>query len=221
VDSVIVQLPSQRREVPASWSLAPGDRLTFGRGHGPAVDVPLAHPGVPRRAGEIAATGDHWLLTNLGRRVGAPIPFEFSRLLVPVADGTVDLLVFAPAHGYLAPDEPAEGERTVSSFSLDETAKYFLVLVALCEPRLRDPSATAVPSLGAVVDRLRGAVELTRAAVGFHVEYLAQRKLRLRERETGEAEGDEQRLEHRRQALAALALRFDLVRPEHLRLLPK
>jgi hypothetical protein len=130
----------------------------------------------------------------------------------------------AAADPHLDPTRPRDGERTVRSFSLDESAKYFLVLVALCEPRLRAPSTTSVPSLGAVVQRLRdvpGCEELTRTAVEFHVEYLARHKLRVRERERDHRDSDEQdRLAHRRQALVSLALRFGLVDADHLGLLP-
>ncbi|MGI9099679.1 MAG: serine/threonine protein kinase [Solirubrobacteraceae bacterium] len=247
MESVIVQRPASPEDgVPESWRLGPGDEIRFGRGGaGSAVEVALGDPGVPRVAGEIAAAEDYWLLTNLGAeltyvvenpegggefvkvppgRTRAPIPFEFARLMVPVATGTADLLVFAPEHLHLDPARPQDGERTARSFSLDESAKYFLVLVALCEPRLRAPSTTAVPSLGAVVQRLRdvpGCEELTRTAVEFHVDYLAQHKLRVRERERDDPGSDKQdRLAHRRQALVSLALRFGLVDADHLGLLP-
>jgi len=247
VESVIVQVPAgPDGEVPRSWTLGPGDSLRFGRADSrPDVEIPLADPSVSRLAGEIVASEDFWLLTNFARahtyvvenpegggeflkvapgRMRAPIPFEFSRLMVPVTEGTADLLVFAPAHELLEPDRPRDGGSTVSSFSLDERAKYFLVLVALCEPRLRDPSSTAVPSDRAVAERLsrvEGCADLTPGAVGFHVDYLAERKLRVRARErAGPSGGPAERLEHKREALVSIALRFDVVRGGHLRLLP-
>jgi hypothetical protein len=103
----------------------------------------------------------------------------------------------------------ADGEATATGLSLDPTAKYFLVLVALCEPRLRDASSAVVPTTRQVVDRLRplaGCETLTERAVSFHIDYLARTKLRLRE--------------GRRSELVSFALRFDLVRGEHLGLLP-
>lgn len=242
MESVIVQRPAERgRDVPPSWSLRPGDAVRFGRS---GVDIELADPGVPRLAGEISASQDFWLLTNFARedtyvvenpqgggefvkvapgRAGAPIPFEFSRLMIPVTAGTIDLLVLAPEHGFLEPAGAREGEPTAASFSLDETARYFQVLLALCEPRLREPSSAAVPSDAAVAQRLHGPGDpkgMTAGAVGFHVRYLAERKLHLRERERDDHGPPPERLEHTREALVALALRFDLVREEHLRLLP-
>ncbi|MGI8781182.1 MAG: serine/threonine protein kinase [Solirubrobacteraceae bacterium] len=246
MESVIVQTAAgPGGEAPRSWTLGPGDALRFGRADsGPGVDVGLADPSVSRLAGEIHATEDFWLLTNFAReqtyvvenpegggefvkvgpgRMRAPIPFEFSRLMVPVAAGTADLLVFAPAHGFLGPDGPRDGESTSSSFSLDERAKYFLVLVALCEPRLRDPSSASVPSDRAVAERLaeaEGCADLTPGAVGFHVDYLAERKLRVRARERSGPGDHAERLEHKREALVSIALRFDLIRGTHLSLLP-
>lgn len=232
---MIVQRPAEPgTDVPESWSLGPGDVLSFGRD---GAQVALDHASVPRLAGEISAYEDFWLLTNAARestyvvenpqgggefvkvapgRARAPIPFEFSRLMLPVPGGTVDLLVFAPEHGYLEPGAPAGGASTIRSFSLDETTRYFEVLVALCEPRLREPTAP-VPSNAAIAQRLRadGAEALSPGAVGFHVDYLADHKLRLREREE-----PDWRVDRKREALVALALRFDLVREKHLRLLP-
>ncbi|MFD7586031.1 serine/threonine protein kinase, partial [Kitasatospora sp. NPDC059811] len=97
------------------------------------------------------------------------------------------------------------------------TAKYFLVLLALCEPRLRSPSAAVVPGVTDVLARLRALPSchgLTRSAVNYHIDYLVWTKLRLREPyEDGPGGG-------KREELAALALKFDLVREEHLALLP-
>jgi len=65
--------------------------------------------------------------------------------------------VFAPAHTYLDTDHaPGQaGAATVAPFSMDCHATYFLVLVALCEPRLRDVSSVAVLTTPEVVERLK------------------------------------------------------------------
>jgi hypothetical protein len=69
-----------------------------------------------------------------------------------------EVIVFAPQHRFVDRQlAPFDGETTTSPFALDETAKYFLVLVALCEPRLRkfallpaaSPPACAVTSASA------------------------------------------------------------------------
>ncbi|MDP9845798.1 hypothetical protein [Streptosporangium lutulentum] len=226
---------------PAVVELSPGREVTFGRGAENApVDFPLDHPGVSRRAGVIRAVEDYWLLTNLSRdatlavenpegggeflkvapgRVAAPIPFEFARVVLPVATGPCSFLVFASQHSFVdfdAPEAAAAGEPTISGFPVDESAKYFLVLVALCEPRLRDCSSSVIPTVPEVLERLRGVpggAELTRAAVNFHIDYLARTKLRVKPL-SGARKADWQRA-----ALVSIALRFDLVREEHLKLL--
>jgi hypothetical protein len=105
----------------------------------------------------------------------------------------------------------------VHPYALDVTAKYFLVLVALCEPRLRDVSDSALPGAGDIAERLRPLEScrgLTRSAVNYHIDYLAFAKLRLDLGDEPGADGA------KRARLASLALRFGLVREEHLALLP-
>lgn len=243
VHSVIVQLTTDSDTPPRVSELGPGGTLTFGRGTPQRrVDLVLSHEEVPRLAGRITAVDDHWTLTNLTRdrtlvvenpeggdehvkvgprRAGAPIPFELARLLLPVRRGRAELMVYAPGHTYLdaGVDEPDDGIRTAAGFHLDEAAKYFLVLTALCEPQLRDLSSVAVPTVADVIARLApldGCHDLTRSAVNFHVDYLVRRKLRLEEHQPPGAE----RLEWKRNALVAFATRFDIVREEHLDLLP-
>ncbi|MEU8205918.1 hypothetical protein [Streptosporangium sp. NPDC049046] len=223
---------------PAVIELSPGHEIVFGRGTASVpVDFPLDHPEISRRAGVIHAMEDYWLLTNLSRnstlvvenpegggeflkvaprRVAAPVPFEFARVVLPVAGGACSFLVFASQHSFIDPDTPESltvGEPTISSFSLDETAKYFLVLVALCEPRLRDCASSVIPTVPEVLELLRevpGCEGLTRAAVNFHIDYLARKKLRVKP-SAGSRKADWQRA-----ALVSVALRFDLVREEHL-----
>jgi hypothetical protein len=243
VNTVLVAVP-QVGAAAGKHQLGPGQRLRFGRG-GPGLDVDLALPdrAVSRLAGEITAAGDHWSLTNYSRhhtyvvenpegggeflkvppgRLGAPVPFEISRVVLPARDGagTVLFQVFAPMHTYLdqASARPAAGEPTVAAFPLDVTAKYFLVLVALCEPRLRDESPVGIPTDAEVVARLRDLPDcdgLSADAVAFHIDYLARRKLRLRTPGTETAGTGS-----RRESLVRVALRFNLVQESHLGLLP-
>ncbi|MDG9720849.1 serine/threonine protein kinase [Streptomyces sp. DH24] len=252
METIIVQLPDgDARSAedgpgrPALLHLGPGDVVDFGRGlpGGGGVGIVLTDPGVSRRAGQLEAAGDYWRLSNFSRsvsyvvenlegageyvtvspgRLGAPVPFEFSRVLLPALTGNAAFKVFAPQHAYLA-EQPGDGagEQTVHPFALDPAAKYFLVLVALCEPRLRDPSDTALPGVGDIVERLRpleSCRDLTRSAVNYHIDYLAFAKLRLDVGEEPAADGA--RTGAKRARLASLALRFGLVREEHLALLP-
>ncbi len=239
---------------PRLLRMGPGESADFGRGSPgrPAV-IALDDPGVSRHAGEVTAAEDYWRLSNFSSRatyvvenlegagehlkvapgrLGAPVPFEFARVVLPSVGGTTHFKVFAPQHAYLDHAVgPCTGEPTVSRFALDPTAKYFLVLLALCEPRLRS-AAAAVPGATEVAERLRGLPgcgELTRSAVNYHIDYLAGSKLRLREERPEETAGwsttpgvppPGRPTGGKREELVALALRFDLVREEHLALLP-
>ncbi|GIF15010.1 serine/threonine protein kinase [Actinoplanes teichomyceticus] len=247
MDTVLIHLADgtdrDGRPRTTTVALGPGAKVRFGRGApGVAVDVRLADPGVPRLAGEIQGAADHWLLSNFSAdktyvvenpegagehvkvppgRLAAPIPFEISRVVLPAGLDFVRFSVFAPMHAYLdrAAAGAPDGEGTLAAFPLDESAKYFLVLVALCEPRLRDRSHVAIPTVENVVNRLRplpACADLTVAAVNFHIDYLARTKLRVKQ----DAVDGARRLDTKRAALVSLALRFNLVREDHLRLLP-
>lgn len=239
MSGVLVYLPSDSRHEPMRKELAPGETLSFGRGApGHEVGLHLDNPTVPRHAGEILAVEDHWRLSNFShdrtyvvenpegageylrvppRRASCPVPFEFSRVVLSTHGPATSFQVFAPQHLYLDSSEPdlseADGSSTISAFSLDEDATYFLILVALCEPRLRDESSTAVPTSRQISERLtdRG---LSLRAVNFHIDYLAEQKLRVRQ------PYEEERQDGKRAAVVDTALRFGLVREDHLSLLP-
>lgn len=248
MSGILIHLPSAHRtEPPTTLRLGPGEAARFGRGtKAHPVELLLPDPAVSRLAGEIRVTEDHWQLTNYStthsylvenpegageylrvppRRSGAPIPFEFARVVLPTRGSTVSFQVFAPDHVYLDADDPggAWGTRTLNAYSLDETATYFLVLVALCEPRLRDESAVSVPTTPQVVDRIRAHPALTRLtarAVSAHIDYLAEQKLRVRGPQDAADAGSGARRTGKREAVVGVALRFGLVREEHLALLP-
>ncbi|WP_055520519.1 hypothetical protein [Streptomyces aurantiacus] len=247
--TVIVQLPDAvvrrsdaPRPEPRLVRLSPGQSARFGRGEpGGRPPIALNDPAVSRCAGQVTAVEDYWRLCNYSAaatyvvenlegagehirvapgRIGAPVPFELSRVILPAAETPMEFKVFAPQHAYAEPKcDALAGEPTTSPFSLNPTSKYFLVLLALCEPRLRSPSSAAVPGVGEVLERLRplpGCQDLTRSALNYHIDYLADTKLRLRDGPDGsygEAGG-------KRERLVSLALRFNLVREEHLALLP-
>jgi serine/threonine-protein kinase len=238
--TLLVYVPAIGQQPAARFTLRAGESTQFGRGVAECpVPVVLADPAVPRVAGEIVATDTYWLLSNLNRdqgllvenpegageyirvaprRLFAPIPFEISRVLLATRTGTVGFQVYAPSHTYLDVQALATrpGTATVSPFSLNEEATYFLVLVALCEPRLRDLSSVVVPTTPQVVDRLRQHPQhrgLTASAVGFHIDYLADTKLRIKSPYQG-------RLDWKREMLVSVCLRFGLVQERHLALLP-
>ncbi|MET7370281.1 FHA domain-containing protein [Streptomyces sp. NPDC005566] len=221
--------------------LAPGETLRFGReasaGTQPLLTIP--HDGVSRSAGEITATDTYWSLSNFSRtatyavenpegagehikvaprRLGAPVAFEFSRVVLPAGTELLSFDVWAPRHDYAAPadgserNEPAEscsGEPTALAFPLDRSKRYFTVLTALCEPRLRGAVYAPLPTVEQVVERLRPRwPAANRAVVQWNIDYLAV-KLRLKPGPESCEPGP--RLNGKKEMLVSLALRFDLV----------
>jgi hypothetical protein len=148
---------------------------------------------------------------------GVVIPFETSRVRVPGARGEHTFLVMAPEQGAgqvlgtaTGDGPPSTGVQTQVAYRLDRWNTYFRVLVAFCEPQLRDPTARVVPTQPQVASRLG----LTRSAVNAHIEYLLHQKLRLGQQGRGAG------ADWRPQALAEHALRFGLVTAADLTLLP-
>lgn len=225
---------------PTVVELRPGESATFGRAD---ADILLPDAAVSRAAGVVTAVEDHWVISNLSqrstyvienpegggefvklapRRIDMPVPFEFARVVLPAGGRLANFYVFAAQHQYADPREaaPFGADATTVAFPLDETAKYFLVLVALCEPRLRDSTAQVIRTVPEILERLAGApaaAGLSRAAVNFHIDYLARAKLRVKKPAAEQADG---KADWQRAALVSLALQFDLVRHEHLSLLP-
>ncbi|MHC0434211.1 FHA domain-containing protein [Streptomyces sp. O3] len=211
--------------------LAPGDRLTFGRSV-PDDGLTISHEGVPRLAGEIAAQGAFWILSNFSGtqtyvvenpegagehikvapgRLDAPVPFEFSRVVLPAAGELLGFDVWAPRHAYGGPARPGlSGATTAPAFALDCTKRYFAVLAALCEPRLRGAPHAPLPTVDQVVERLRPSwPAANRSSVYWNIDYLAV-KLRLKPAPDTLEPGP--RLNGKKESLVSLALRFDLVR---------
>ena len=243
MDTIVIEPPCTGRQRPSVLGLRPGASATFGRGAPDVpVDVLLPYDGISRLAGTVAAQDDFWTLSNLSRRstyvvenlegagehvkvvpgrLRAPIPFELSRLVLPARGLNCALKVYAPQHAFAAPAPPALGEPTTLLYALDPQTKYFRVLVALCEHRLRDPACVRIPTTAQVVARLReldGCAGISARAVDYHIDYLVDTKLRLRD-PAGQEPGD--RMERKKELLVAFTLRFDLVREEHLALLAR
>ncbi|MFD7323749.1 FHA domain-containing protein [Streptomyces sp. NPDC059875] len=236
----IIVVPRHATSPGSHVRLAPGERLHFGRANPRAADrcrhLDIPHPGVSRSAGEISATGSHWALSNFSAastyvvenpegagehvkiapgRVDAPIPFEFSRVVLPAGGELLDFGVWAPRHDYVEHAPAAEGgEPTALAFPLDRSKRYFLVLAALCELRLRDTPHAPLPTVDQIADRLRPVwPAVNRASVQWNIDYLAV-KLRLKPGPDTADAGP--RLNGKKESLVSLALRFDLVREDDL-----
>jgi hypothetical protein len=217
-------------------NLKNGDRLAFGISHHTEEFQPGARPTI----GALEVANRHILVSNLStsttfvienleggtelvkarpRQLEIVIPFEISRILIPASANISELTVFGPPPRLLTLDQAAtEPESTFSA--LDVTSMYFAVLVALCEPRLRGSSMAAVPSVQEVVERLKGVKQFrkaNRSSINYHIDYLADQKLPVRQWAKYARNG---RMHSKRAALVAFALRFDLVREDHLGLLP-
>ncbi|MGW6736234.1 FHA domain-containing protein [Streptomyces sp. NPDC055013] len=215
--------------------IATGERLAFGRA-GTGGGLTIAHDGVPRVAGEITAHRNFWLLSNLSEhqtyvvenpegagehikvvpgRVDAPVPFEFSRVVLPAAGDLLAFDVWAPRHAFRSVARTGlSGSVTTPAFALDRTKRYFAVLTALCEPRLRGEPHAPLPAVEQLVERLRSVwPAVTRSAVYWNIDYLAV-KLRLRPGPDTAEPG--QRVNGKKESLVSLALRFDLVREDDL-----
>jgi hypothetical protein len=83
----------------------------------------------------------------------------------------------------------------------------------------RGCASPVIPTVPEILDRLAGlpaTAGLTRSAANFHIDYLATSKLRVKT----PADGEKTKADWQRRALVNLALQFDLVRDEHLALLP-
>ncbi|MER6543882.1 hypothetical protein [Streptomyces sp. NPDC001250] len=217
-------------------NLKVGDRLKFGISSSTGEFQPGATPSV----GAFEVSDHHLLFSNFTtsttfvienleggtelvkarpRQLDMVIPFEISRILIPSGASMIELTVFTPPPNLLGPDQATTVPESGMS-KLDTTSKYFAVLVALCEPRLRGSSMAAVPSVQQVVERLKGVEQFrdaSRSSINYHIDYLAEQKLPVSQ---WAKYMDEGRMHSKREALVAFSLRFDLVREEHLGLLP-
>ncbi|MBD0839225.1 FHA domain-containing protein [Streptomyces sp. TRM68416] len=232
--SVIVVPPACARP-DGQIRIGAGERLAFGR-DGTGSGLTIAHEGVSRIAGEITAHHNFWLLSNLSEdqtyvvenpegagehikvapgRVDAPVPFEFARVVLPAAGDLLTFDVWAPRHTFRSTARHGlSGTPTAPAFALDRTKRYFAVLAALCEPRLRGEPHAPLPAVEQLVERLRPAwPTVSRSAVYWNIDYLA---LKLRLRPAPDTAETGQRVNGKKETLVSLALRFDLVREDDL-----
>jgi hypothetical protein len=92
--------------------LSPGQSARFGRGEpGGRPPIALNDPAVSRCAGQVTAVEDYWRLCNYSAaatyvvenlegagehirvapgRIGAPVPFELSRVILPAAETSME-----------------------------------------------------------------------------------------------------------------------------------
>jgi hypothetical protein len=215
--------------------IATGERLVFGRA-GTDGGLTIAHEGVSRVAGDITAHRNFWLLSNLSEdqtyvvenpegagehvkvgpgRLDAPVPFEFARVVLPAAGDLLSFDVWAPRHTFRSVERHGlAGSLTSPAFTLDRTKRYFAVLTALCEPRLRGEPHAPLPAVEQLVERLRPVwPTVSRTAVYWNIDYLTV-KLRLRPGPDTVEPG--RRVNGKKESLVSLALRFDLVREDDL-----
>jgi hypothetical protein len=161
--------------------LRPGDRLTFGRvpapgRPGPSADPHLGlspSPALHAMAGRLSVDAAGCVLDNTGRwlrlRVlhldgversdldpgrGLRIPWARSRVEVAVDAEPLWFGLAVPQRSGTPVGVPDAGGDTQRGLGLDRSAGYFRALVALCEPRLRDPGSDAVASAGDIARRL-------------------------------------------------------------------
>ncbi|GAB2778071.1 hypothetical protein GCM10027073_08300 [Streptomyces chlorus] len=132
--------------------LAPGESLAFGRA-AQLNDLRIDHDGVSRRAGVFTAQGAFRVLSDLSRgrtyvvgnpdgagehvkvgpgRLDAPVPFEFSRVVLPAAGDLLAFDVWAPRHTFRSVERhglagaataTATATATAPAFTLDHTER--------------------------------------------------------------------------------------------------
>lgn len=244
MDSIIV-VPAGGTGTRGQIRLAPGETLHFGRAPHAAAPgkgagrLVIGDAAVSRTAGYLTAGASFWSLSNLSRhhtyvvenpegagehvkvapgRVEAPVPFEFSRVVLPAREGTVTFDVWTPRHLYRSGTrEDWQGQTTAHAFALDRSRRYFLVLAALCEPRLRGATLAPLPTSAQLIERTRPSwPDVSRASVQWNIDYLAI-KLGLKPAREEAVCGE--RLYGKKEKIASLALRFDLVSESDLSLL--
>jgi hypothetical protein len=177
VRSVLVVVYDQ-----VSYTAAAGADLTFGRGQSATVRIGVDDPFMHRRAGSFRWVSDRWELHNDGSRCALDIEVDggfearisagADPLILPAgAYGSVHVLTpvhrtlsFAtpptPRAPVLPEDDDDDDLRDLSTVGLREMLGLneleTRMLVALCEPRLRNSrlKAYVVPSTGELCDRL-------------------------------------------------------------------
>jgi hypothetical protein len=175
---VTIVAPGTRLELAAGEAATFGRRVDVDDRPDEAVHLGLSdNPRLHAHAGTVAADQAGWVLTNNGRwlhlRVtehGGPnrldldpgrvarVPYARCRVEVATGDEVVGFDVDCPVLAGLGADAVASllvgATSTVGGLGLDREAGYFRALVALCEPRLRDPQTGDVATVAQIVRTL-------------------------------------------------------------------
>ncbi|ELS55703.1 hypothetical protein STVIR_3340 [Streptomyces viridochromogenes Tue57] len=148
-------------------------------------------------------------------RVEAPVPFEFSRAVLPAAGDLLTFDVWAPRHSFRSTARAGlSGAATAPAFALDRTKRYFAVPAAPCEPRLRGEPHAALPAVEQLVERLRCVwPTVSRSAVYWNIDYLG---VKPRLRPGPDTVEPVLRINGKKESLVSPALRLDLVREDDL-----
>jgi hypothetical protein len=216
------------------------DEVTFG-GDPALVDFPVNASQLPGVLGTLTAQPGHWSITNhtdavtmvvenlrgqgfatvMPRMDNMPMPFSNARVLILASSGLVGFTV----HTGLYTDATRDAGGNLAAVSLlDEGTKYFLVLVALCEPALRFGTTVSVPTsreIARTLRRLDQCRDMSPQAVQYHLHYVMNHKLRDHIRHFSLLRGSKSVIgaRYQRVLLAELSMRFNLVSRKHLRLL--
>lgn len=223
-----------------SYTAKAGADLTFGRGRSATVRVGVDDPFMHRRAGSFRWVDDRWELHNDGSRCALDVEVD-GGLEARISAGADPLILPAGAYGlvhvltpvlrtlsFATPPIPREAAppedddeddlRDLSTVGIREMLGLneleTRMLVALCEPRLRNPrlKAYVVPSTGELCDRL----EIKPKKVEDLVDGLATK---MSQHVVGVIGSNDGRAITRRHRIAAFALDTRCVTVSDLRLL--
>lgn len=224
----------------SSWNLSPGDIFPFGGGDQAELKIVGRH--LPDIIGQVHVSKYNWSVENVvpeativventngcdfltiqgGMRL--PIPFTSSRVIVLCTRAIFTFSVCAL--NCIRQSGAASAACGVGQAApLDRGAKYFRILIALCEPAIRNGLIADVPSSTDMVRRLRRIPEyctITKFAVDFHLNYLYSQKLGPLISDYFSVLGTSMPPvgQYRRIRLVQFALRFGLVTPHDLKLL--
>lgn len=175
-------------------TVAPGETFEFGRNPGPG-QIGADDPTISRVHGLVRNYGDHWEATSTGSYVGLVIhdadsddaieiragagpytvPYRSAVIVIPARQHyvmTVDS-PHEPGYSFRPGDPPEDFDKSGPSVTNDDCfdskgvpLPWFLTLVALCEPELRNGRSPApIPTVEDLQCRLERSADEVRAAL--------------------------------------------------------